>query len=92
MSRSRPRSAEHFGKVNDKQERFDLARLVQPFLSVSEDREETTDQARSLAHADSRHPLSPPQIGVEWDGERAQIFALQETDEKRARNKLLDRK
>jgi hypothetical protein len=28
---------------------------------------------------------------VEWDGDRAQFFALQETDEKRGRNKLLDR-
>jgi hypothetical protein len=30
--------------------------------------------------------------GIEWDGERALFFAFHETEEGRARNKLLDRK
>ena len=30
--------------------------------------------------------------GVDWDGKRASFFALRETDEGRARKKLLDRK
>jgi hypothetical protein len=30
--------------------------------------------------------------GIHWDGQRAAFFALRETDEARARKKLLDRK
>ena len=30
--------------------------------------------------------------GINWDGEHASFFALRETEEGRARNKLLDRK
>ena len=30
--------------------------------------------------------------GVRWDGKTASLFALQETDERQARNKLLEQK